>query len=78
MPLRPEEDEDNAGGHYVTAGVAIAGLGVFGMLIATIIHTTVKVDLGFINVRAMAMVCTLFIALGTWMIRSGNRQRSEP
>ena len=78
MPSRPEEDEENAGGHYVTAGVAIAGLGAFGMLIATIIHTTVKVELGFINVRAMAMVCTLFITLGVWMIRSGRRQSSEP
>lgn len=77
MPASSQQDPDDVGGHYVTAGVAIAGLGSFGMVVALLLHTSFDVQLGFINTRAMALVCLLFIVLGVWMIRSGQNQHTD-
>jgi hypothetical protein len=77
MPASSEEEPEDVGGHYVTAGVAIAGLGSFGMLVAMLLHSSFDIEMGFINTRAMALVCLLFIVLGAWMIRSGRDQTTS-
>ena len=71
MAERPAPEE-SAGGHYVTAGAAIAGLGTVGLVLAMAVRLTTDVELGFIDARTMAAICLLFIGLGSWMMLSGR------
>ena len=66
------EEEESAGGHYVTAGAALIGLGAVGLLVAIMGTLVWHVELRFIDGRAMGLTSFGFIALGGWMVRRGR------
>lgn len=65
---RPEE----AGGHYVTSGLAVAGLGAFGLAAAVALKAG-DFEFGFIDLRAMGVTCVLFLVVGLSMVASGRK-----
>lgn len=77
-PGGPLHDDEGAGGHYVSSGVALAGLGLFGFVIALISTVILKTDPQLIDGRAMALTSFALVLVGAWMIHYGKALPAEP
>ncbi|MEM1031242.1 MAG: hypothetical protein AAF928_05395 [Myxococcota bacterium] len=74
----PAGDRDEGpGGHYVTAGGALIGLGALGLIVAVLSTLVFRVDLRFLDGRDMAMTSFGLLTLGGWMVHHG-RTNLEP
>ena len=58
------------GGHYITAGTAVAFVGLVGILVA-LYATLTDAPTGFIDRQGMAIFSVLFLAVGGWMRNVG-------
>jgi len=74
MPL----DDDSAGGHYVTSGAVLVGLGSVALIIALVLTLFLKIEMRFIDNQGMALIGLGFIGLGVWMILHGRSYREKP
>jgi len=72
-----DDPHDGAGGHYVTAGVTLVGLGAFA-LVATVLVKLLGLPLHFIAPRSMALFSAGFIAVGAWMVGHGRTKDPAP
>jgi hypothetical protein len=70
-PVR--DDLDDAGGHYVTAGTTLVGLGAVAIAAAAVLAMVLRVDLRFIDGQTMAVIGGGFVGVGGWMIAYGRR-----
>ena len=68
-PHFPHDEE--AGGHSVTAGLALIGLGALGIAVAFLIQF-LELDFKFIEVPALAISAGIFITIGAFMVRAGR------
>ena len=66
------DQHEDPGGHYQTAGYAIAGLGGIGVVVAAITTFLIPQDLGFIDHRSMVSICALFALIGGVMVWAGR------
>ena len=71
--LVKQNDENNDGGHYATSGFVLMGLGAFALILAAALGLLFRLDLRFLDSRAMASIGLGFLAVGTWMSRRGHR-----
>jgi hypothetical protein len=67
------DSHDDAGGHHVTSGVTLTGLGVFALLTSILIEL-LGVELLFIEPRTMGVFSSVFIVVGASMIWHGTRR----
>jgi hypothetical protein len=77
-PGGPLRDEEGAGGHYISSGVALAGLGLLGLVFALTSTLILKTDPQLIDGRAMALTSFGLVSVGAWMIRHGKVPPGEP
>ena len=68
MPTRPINAASIAMGHYRTSGVAIAGMGLVG-LVAWAGASFLEVPAQVVDRPAMLVTSFVFIAIGAWMLR---------
>jgi hypothetical protein len=67
-----DRDDESAAGHYVTSGTTLVGLGSLASTLAFVLTLVFRVELYFIDGRAMGLLGLGFVALGIWMIRHGG------
>lgn len=67
-------EAEDFGGHYLTAGAAVSGMGGVGLL-AALFATLAPLPLGFIDRPAMVVTSMGLVAIGTWMRRTGRKAR---
>lgn len=72
-----DDPHDGAGGHYITTGVTLVGLGAFA-LVAAVLIKLFGLQLHFIAPRSMALFSAGFIAVGAWMVRHGRATEGGP
>lgn len=75
--LMREPDEEGAGGHYTTAGAAVATMGVVG-LVYLLIRVTTGGTTGFIGPKALGVIATGMVALGVVMGLYGAHLDKDP
>ena len=65
-------DDEGAGGHYISSGAALVGLGTFGLVTALVSTLILKIDGQVIDGGAMALTSVGFTTIGAWMISQGR------
>jgi hypothetical protein len=73
------DSHDDAGGHHVTSGVTLTGLGVFAILTSILIEL-LDVELLFIEPQTMGLFSSVFIVVGAsmiWQGKASNRGQSQ-
>jgi len=68
--------EESAGGHAVTAGSVLIGMGFVGILGAWVFHGLLGIEMGFISAEGMRNIGLINLGLGIWMVVTGFRDRS--
>ena len=69
-PSIPHEDE--AGGHYVTSGLTLVGLGALGLGVAALIGW-LELDFRYIEAPALTVTASIFVITGALMIGTGRK-----
>ena len=62
----------------MTSGSLLAGLGTLAIVMSLFLVFVWRVELRFIDERAMGFLGVLFVALGTWMVIHGRRLDNPP
>ena len=71
------DDDNDAGGHYVTTGTTLVALGSVAIVVATVLALVLHVDLRFIDAQTMAAIGVGFGVVGGWMLIHGRRLALE-
>lgn len=69
-------EAENFGGHYLTSGAAVLGMGGIGLL-ASLFATLAPLPLGFIDRPAMVVTSIGLVAIGIWMRRTGRKAHGD-
>ncbi len=69
-------DRDEPGGHYVTSGTAVLGVGVVGLATA-LVAILAELPQGFIDRPTMIGLSLAFLGIGVWMRQIGRTDLSE-
>jgi len=72
-----DDTQNDAGGHYITTGVTLVGLGAFALVVSVLIKLF-GLQLHFIAPRSMAVFSAGFVAVGAWMVRHGRAAEGVP
>ena len=72
-----KSDVDDWGGHYLTSGAAVLGLGVVGLVAATG-AALAQLPLGFIDRPSMVVASLGFVTIGAWMRHTGRKALGAP